>query len=252
MSQIGVTGSIVTYNNGKIIEACIDSLLTHTKGCQFKLYVYDNCSVDDTVQIIRDRFPEIKVIEGKDNKGFGYGHNQIIKRVKSAYHVVINPDIVIDTDAISEMAAYMQAHPQIGLMVPKVLNPDGTEQFLQKMQPNFKSVILSKFKWFRGYRDIFTMADVHVTEPVTCTNISGSFFMADTKKLKKLKGFDQRYFMYYEDSDLAMRMQKIAGIVYHPNIYVYHEWQRDNMRSLKGMRRYFSSMFKYILKWKRF
>ncbi len=252
MGRLVVTGGIVTYNNEDMIDACIGSILKYTRGCRFKLYVYDNGSSDRTVRIIRQNFPQVAVLRGKRNRGFGYGHNQIIRRVTSDYHVVINPDIGVDTDAISRMAEFMHAHPQIGLLVPRVLNPDGTEQYLQKMQPNFRSVFLSKFKRFRSYRDVFTMADRQVSSPVRCTNISGSFFMADTKKLKQLGGFDPRYFMYYEDSDLAMRMGRIAQIVYHPGIYVYHAWKRDNMRSIRGVCRYFSSMIKYIVRWRRF
>lgn len=247
-----VTGSIVTYNNEKIIEKCIASLLDQTKGCNFKLYVYDNCSADHTVDLIREKFPQVILIEGKENKGFGYGHNQIIKRVRSKYHAVINPDIVVDTDVITQMTSYMAAHHNIGILMPKVLNSDGTEQHLPKRQPNFKFVILSKFKKFRHYRDVYTRADECLCEPVKCENISGSFFVADTAILKKLHGFDQRYFMYFEDADLGKRMSQIADIVYHPDYYVYHDWKRDNTRSMRGIRIFLTSMIKYILKWKQF
>lgn len=247
-----VTGGIVTYNNEAIIEKCIASVLQYTKACSFKLYVYDNCSTDRTVRLIREKFPEVVVIEGKSNQGFGYGHNRIIRRVKSNYHAVINPDILLDTDTISEMAAYISAHKEIGILSPKVLNIDGTEQFLPKYQPNFRFVILSKFKRFSHYRRIYTRADEKICEPVVCENISGSFFMADTKLLKKLRGFDERYFMYFEDADLARRLSGTADIVYHPDYYVYHAWKRDNTRNIRGIRIFLTSMIKYILKWKSF
>lgn len=252
MQEQIVTGSIVTYNNGKIIERCIASILEQTKGCRFRLYVYDNCSSDDTVSKIRSGFPQVKVIEGKANKGFGYGHNQVIKRVKSQYHAVINPDIFLDTDVITQMAEYMAGHPEIGILMPKVLNPDGTEQHLPKRQPNFKYVILSKFKKYRYYRDEYTRAGEDICAPVKCENISGSFFVADTAALKQLNGFDERYFMYFEDADLGKRMAGIKEIVYHPDYYVYHEWKRDNTKSFKGIRIFLTSMVKYILKWKTF
>lgn len=256
MGKQFVTGGIVTYNNADIIEKCIGSILANTKDCKFRLYVYDNCSVDGTAALVKEKFPQVVVIENKENKGFGYGHNQIIRRVKSKYHTVINPDIVVDTDVISQMADYMAMQPQnarkIGILLPKVLNPDGTEQYLPKMQPNFKYVILSKFSRFKHYRNEYTRSDENIQGPVVCENISGSFFMADTALLKRLHGFDQRYFMYFEDADLGKRMAQIANIVYHPDYYVYHEWKRDNTRSLRGICIFFTSMIKYIFKWKRF
>lgn len=259
MKDLVVTGGIVTYNNADIIEKCIESILKYTKNCQFKLYIYDNCSKDGTPMVIKEKFPQVSVIEGQENKGFGYGHNQILRRVKSKYHAVINPDIEVDTDVISQMAVYMdnvnklrENQKKTGILLPKVLNPDGSEQHLPKMQPNFKYVILSKFGKFNYYRDEYTRAKEVFDMPVICENISGSFFLIDTGLFKQLHGFDRRYFMYFEDADLARRLKDEADIVYHPDYYVYHEWKRDNTKSMKGIRIFLSSMIKYILKWKRF
>ena len=96
-----ITGGIVTYNNGETIEKCVRSILEYTKDCDFQLYVYDNGSKDHTLQILKKNFPKLIIIEGDQNIGFGQGHNQIIKRVHSDYHMIINPDIYLKTNVIN-------------------------------------------------------------------------------------------------------------------------------------------------------
>lgn len=253
MKEHLITGSIVTYNNSKIIKKCIESVLKYTQGTDFCLYVYDNCSEDNTAEIIERLFPEVVLIRGKENKGFGYGHNQIIKKIHSKYHVLINPDIIIDTPVIKDMAVYMEKHCRISILLPKVLNIDGSEQYLPKRQPNFKFVIMSKFPAFKYFRSLYTGENQKICRPVKCQNISGSFFMIQTEMMKALGGFDERYFMYFEDADLARRVTEKEGcIVYAPDFYVYHEWKRDNTKNIKGIRIFLQSMFKYIKKWKCF
>lgn len=253
MGKPRVSCGIVTYNNADIIEKCISSLQDYTRDCDLKIYVYDNHSSDQTAELVHDRFKDVRVFRGRSNKGFGCGHNRIASRVTDAdYHVVVNPDIVVDTDVISQMALYMDVHPEIGILIPKVKNIDGTEQFLPKYQPNFKYVILSKFKPWAYYRRIYTRQDDQVTEPVTCENISGSFFLIRKSLFDELGGFDERYFMYFEDADLARRAAAKAKLVYHPGVYVYHAWKRDNTGSLRGVRIFLTSMLKYMIRWRDF
>lgn len=253
MKKHFVTGGIVTYNNEKIIKKCIETILEHTKNIDFKLYVYDNCSTDGTVLAIEHTFPEVTVIKGKRNSGFGYGHNRILEEIDSKYHVLINPDIVLAIPVIEQMAAYMKKHGTISILLPKVLNMDESEQFLPKRQPNFKFVIMSKFAPFKYYRKIYTGENETAGTPVKCRNISGSFFMIKTDFMKALKGFDERYFMYFEDADLARQVINVGGtIVYNPDFCVYHEWKRDNTKNIKGICIFLCSMFKYMLKWKQF
>ena len=148
-----ITGSVVTYNNDKTIERCLRSVLKETadKDYEFELYVYDNGSSDKTVSIIEEQFPQVILVKDTENKGFGAGHNAILKRVKSDYHFVINPDIYLDMDTIGGLTAYLEEHREAGLITPRILNNDGTEQSLPKYCPTIRYVIISKF--FKVYRE---------------------------------------------------------------------------------------------------
>lgn len=249
MERDVVTGCIVTYNNEGCIGNCVGSLYKETRDVEFKLYISDNRSTDGTVALIQKEFPEAEIILNSKNGGFGYGHNQILDKLDSKYHVVINPDIQIKEDVISKMAAYMDQHPEVGMVTPKILNPDGTEQFLPKKDPSIRYVILSKFKPFKHYRRLYTRQDEEFCEATEIKSCTGCFFMIRTDLFKQLKGFDHRFFMYYEDADLSRRAREHKKLVFLPETCAYHEWKRDNTRSLRGIKIFLHSMIKYFGKW---
>ena len=247
--QINVSGAIVTYNNMDTIEKCIGSIVHNTIGVNFKLYVVDNCSSDGTVELIQKKFPMVEVVQNDKNTGFGHAHNLALKHITSKYHFVINPDVMIKEDVITSLVRYMEENTDTLMITPRVLNMDGTEQFLPKRDPSIRYLVLSKFKPLKGYRRIYTRQDENITSPTKIDFCTGCFFGIRTKRFKAVKGFDTRYFMYFEDADLTRRIKQDGDVVFYPKSCIYHEWHRDNMRNVKGMLRWGRSMVRYFNKW---
>lgn len=100
------------------IKKTLDSLLEFTRA-DFKLYVVDNSSTDGTPEFIEQNYPQLELIRNAGNTGFGAGHNLVMDRLDSKYHVVINPDITVKNDAISALADYLEEHEDIGMLAPK-------------------------------------------------------------------------------------------------------------------------------------
>ena len=245
-----VTGSIVTYNSAKDIEKCISSILEHTKDINFTLYVSDNNSSDDTVKIVKEKFPEVVLLENKTNGGFGHGHNKVFSLIDSDYHVCINPDIVFSMNTIKVLCEYMETRPKAALITPKILNEDGTEQFLPKRSPRFSYVILSKLPGLKKFRREYTRQDDVFDEPTAIDFCTGCFFVARTSVLKQFKGFCNDYYMYFEDSDLSRRvLVSDMEIIFYPMATVYHDWHRANTKSLRGITYFLKSMMTYFKKW---
>ena len=251
MKNIPISAGIVTYNNEMEIGQCLKTMMTYTKGLNLEIYVYDNHSTDRTLSIIRREFPSVHVIENEDNRGFGYGHNQIVRHVHSKYHMVVNPDIEFTPDIVRRLAEFLEHYPEVGMVTPKIKNLDGTEQFLPKRDPKFSYVILSKFKGLEFYRDEYTAKNHIFKKPTKILSSTGCFFMVRTDVYRKNQGFDERFFMYFEDADFSRRVRQKDAIVFYPNGFVYHAWKRGNTRSIKGMRIFLTSMAKYFLKWRR-
>lgn len=250
MSYHKISAGIVTYNNAKVIIPCLSSLIAYTQNEDIEIWIYDNASADETLDLIRASFPQVHIIENEDNRGFGYGHNRILEQVDSDYHMVVNPDLRFTPGLVRRLMAFMDKNPRAGMVSPKILNADGTEQLLPKRQPNFAYCVLSKFPGLHGLRTKYTRGDEIFDRPTACANTTGSFFIIRTELMKSLDGFDERFFMYFEDADLAKRVSKMHAVVFYPGVSLYHDWKRDNTRSMRGIKIFLTSMLKYMWKWK--
>lgn len=249
---IMVTGSIVTYNNMSTIDETLKTLYEYTKDINFKLYVVDNNSTDGTVEHIKENYPQVEVVALKENLGFGAGHNKAIRLVSSDYHVIINPDIVFIENSIKKMVDYLENNEDIGVLSPKICFPDGREQILGKKDPHFKYILASRLRGDEPGTLLkkYAMLDCDLTKPIDIENASGCFMVFRTSILKKVDGFDERYFMYFEDADITRKARKYSRVVYYPEAVVSHVWNRDSKHSFKLLAIHIHSMLKYYWKWK--
>lgn len=247
-----VTGSIVTYNNISTIAKTLETLFGETKDIDFKLYVLDNGSSDGTPEYIEKNYPDVTVIRSGKNVGFGAGHNIIINQVESKYHTVINPDIVLTQNAVKKMADYMDENPDIGLLSPRICFPDGRDQILGKRNPHLKYLVASRLRGDEPSKLLkeYAMLDCDLSKPTEIENATGCFMFIRTEVLKSIGGFDDGFFMYFEDADLARRINEISKCVYYPDAVVNHVWGRDSKRNFKLMLVHINSMLRYFRKWK--
>lgn len=247
-----VTGSIVTYNNMSTIDATLKTLFEFTKDIDFKLYVVDNNSTDGTVEHIKTNYPQVKMIALDKNVGFGAGHNEAIKVIDSDYHAVINPDIILIENSIKKMVEYLESNKDIGLLSPKICFPNGKEQILGKKVPHLKYIFASRLRGEEPGKLLkeYAMLDRDLTKPTEIENATGCFMMFRTSVLKKIGGFDERYFMYFEDADITREAKKLSRVVYYPDAVVSHVWNRDSKHNYKLLAIHIHSMLKYYLKWK--
>lgn len=250
--SIRVTGCIVTYNNMSTINETLQSLFEYTKNIDFKLYVVDNFSTDGTVDFIRNNYPQVELIAQEGNIGFGAGHNVAINFIDSDYHIVINPDIVLIENSIKIMVDFLEENPDIGLLSPKICFPNGKEQILGKRHPHLKYIFASRFRSdeLSPLLKEYAMLDTDLSKPIDIENASGCFMAFRTSVLKSIGGFDQRYFMYFEDADITREVKRVSRAVYYPYAVVSHVWNRDSKKNYKLLLIHIQSMLKYYLKWK--
>lgn len=249
--------SIVTYNNGDEAGNALASIFEMCGKGNLEIYIVDNASTDDTVPSLQERFPSeeypfLHFFLNEKNLGFGAGHNRVISHLDSQYHVVVNPDIILRDDVFARMAAYLDRHPDTVLLSPRVLFPSGREQILPKRNPFLRALAarrLPRFERFHRHAEWYEMRDQNLNLPQEIEFASGCFMFLRTEAFRKAGGFDERYFMYFEDADLTRALCAEGKVQYDPSFVVYHRWDRVSARSFKYMMIQVFSMVKYFNKW---
>ncbi|MEE4146822.1 MAG: glycosyltransferase [Halieaceae bacterium] len=164
-----------------------------------------------------------------DNRGFGAGHNSAIHRLDSDFHLVLNPDAELAEDALSSGLTRLQEDPGIVLLSPRVQGPDGVQEFLCKRYPAVLLLLLRAFaphfirRLFQGRLDRYEMRDLcSGTAEAEIPLASGCFMLARSAALQSVGGFDERYFLYFEDFDLSLRLGSQGRLVFSPAMHIVH------------------------------
>lgn len=257
MNDTNVTVSIVTHNSDKIFLS-LDSLIeTLGEDQTIQIRIFDNASEADYRKHLESylAYPFIKIIFHEENKGFGFGHNANLLGT-DGYGIIFNPDIILSENHLKEMTNHLAEQPECGLLAPKILNEDGTTQYLIRNHLNVFDYML-RFIPFKFVKKLFAKRlakfecrDLPDDQDSLVRMISGSFMVADLAKFNEIDGFDERYFMYFEDNDLCRKMEQ-AGYktVYSPQFTVIHLYERGAVKSRKLFFFFLQSMRKYFQKW---
>ncbi len=254
--KVDLSFSIVTYNNESIIVDCLNSIFnTIQKRIRFEVFVVDNASSDNTVNIIKKNFASVNLISNNENIGFGRAHNISFKQSKGDFFLVMNPDIILKKGTVEKLINYMKKNKEIGIISPKILNRDGSVQFLCKRYPTLLDLFLRWIKtplityFFNKRLDFYVMKNIGYDNIMEVENMTGAFMLIKREAFKKVGGFDENLFLYFEDTDLSRRISKHYKIIYYPYAEVTHLWNKGHYRNLRMFLYYIKSMIYYFNKW---
>lgn len=203
---------IVNYNVKHFIEQCLHSVYRGLKDIEAEVFVVDNNSVDGSVALIREKFPQVILVENKINAGFSKANNQAIRLSKGKYVLLLNPDTVVQEDTFTRTLAFMEAHMDAGGLGVKMV--DGKGNFLPESKRGLPTPEVAFYKIF-GLSKLFpgskrfgryhlTYLDKNKTHAVDV--LSGAFMLLRRTALDKVGLLDEDYFMYGEDIDLSYRI----------------------------------------------
>lgn len=248
-----ITTSIVTYNTdreelGKVLQCTADSSVG-------KIYVVDNSPTDSLRDFTTQISPKIEYIFGQGNVGYGSAHNIAIRKsIESGakYHVVINPDIYFEQGTIETLAAYMDANPDVGQVMPKIVYPDGRLQYVCKMVPNPSDLIFKRFvpaRFTKKSLHRFQLKFTGYDQPMNVPYLSGCFMLFSIAALQQIGLFDEHFFMYPEDIDITRRMHEHYRTMFYPVVSVVHAHAAASKTSKKMLWIHITNMIKYFNKW---
>jgi GT2 family glycosyltransferase len=244
-----ITASIVIYKNKleeiKRVISCVNVDI---------IYIIDNSPTNELGLFLS--YPKIQYIFNNKNIGFGAGHNIAIQKafnVNSDYHIVLNPDIYFDISILDEIRAFMESHDNVGLLMPKILYPDGTLQYLCKLLPTpvdwiFRRFLPSKkILEKRNYK--FELRFTDYDKVMNIPYLSGCFMFFRTNVLKEIGLFDEGIFMYGEDTDITRRIHEKYQTIFYPEIIVYHEHQKASHKFNRLLWIHIKAAIYYFNKW---
>lgn len=253
--KFDIVASIVMYQNDrKVLRETIDSFLNTKLNVQ--LLLIDNSPTDALKDLIED--DRVEYIFNDANIGFGAAHNiGIAKSLENSnYYLVLNPDIYFSEGNLEKMLDFMDKSPEVGQMLPKVLYPDGSIQYLCKRNPKPFDLFVRRFmpeslkKYFKKRLESYDYRNHDYNKTIyDIPYLSGCFMLFRTSTLKEVGFFDDRIFMYIEDADITRRFLEKSRTVYYPEAEVYHHFAKGSHKSLKLMSYSIHGAFIYFNKW---
>ncbi len=255
MPDFDLSITICSWNTVADLRACLQSLRNAAGEADFEVVVVDNASEDGSADMVAAEFPEFELLRQHVNLGFTGGHNLAIRERRGRDVALLNSDTIVHPSAIRRVTEFMKDRPEVGIVGPKLLNPDGSLQFSCRRFPNpvgaaFRNTLLGRiFPNNRFTRD-YLMTDWGHDEPREVDWVSGAAMFIRSELIAQIGGLDPDFVMYCEDVDLCKRA-KNAGwkVMYLPDAVITHAIGRSSDQAPNRMiARFHISMLRYYTK----
>lgn len=257
---------ILNYNSVDWTDKCLTTIAKHKPKVSYEIVVVDNASKKDELKEIEKKWQKgehknIVFIQSPSNLGYGQGNELGVKNSEGEYIAILNPDIEVKEDSLDGLLDFMEKNPKVGLVGPKLIYPDTTVQDSFRRFPSPLDITIKRIPWLRAKcpkrMANFLMWDIDFTKPSEVDWVVGAFFVARRKAWLEIGGFDKRYFLFFEDTDICRMMwEKGWKVYYNPLFSAIHNHERlsdttsawDYLKK-KTVRIHIKSAFKYFWKW---
>lgn len=217
--------SIVSWNTRDVLDQCLKSVYDNTQGIEFEVIVVDNASSDDTVQMVRDKYPQVRLIVNTENVGFARANNQALAVSSGDHFALLNPDTVVQPNALNRLVAFCSSQPQCGACGPMLLNPDETLQPSWAALPSLRQEVLGRQDRAIDSTDYSSLgpAELSNMDPFSVGWLGGACLVVLRSVIDLVGPMDEGYFMYCEETDWCWRIAQAGfGIYYVPSASVVH------------------------------
>lgn len=220
---------IVSYNGRDFLRRCLASLQAHLATVEHEVIVVDNASRDGTPQMVREAFPQVRLIARDVNAGFAGGVNHGLREARGDAILLLNPDTTVIADVLSPMLSYLNAQPDIGILAPKLLNEDGSLQLSCRAFPGFSTAIFNRYSLLtrvlpkNRFSRRYLMNDFDHSRIADVDWVSAACWLLPRSTYERVGPLDEGYFWSIEDVDYCQRVHR-AGlrVVYFPEVKVTH------------------------------
>jgi len=229
---------LVSYNTKELLIGCLSSIFDSLKNVDFETIVVDNNSKDGSTKEVQNHFPQVRLIENQNNKGFAVANNQALKLIRGKYALLLNPDTLIINSSFTKMVEYMEENKRVGMVGCKILNPDGSLQASAFPLPTLKDLILSGFaaSWIFWGRYVQRYSSRHYVPqkvPVKVGWVSGACLMIRKRTMDEIGLLDENFFLFSEDVDWCIRASRKGwAVIFYPEATIIHYGGQSAQKNL--------------------
>lgn len=251
---------IINYNSKEFLDKTLRGVYSSPYSFDFETIVVDNHSLDGSVKLVKDRFPQVRVIRNTKNVGFARANNQAIARANGEYILFLNPDAVPLDGSIEKLVRFMEKKPFAGCVGGKLLNPDGSFQYSCRSFPDYISIFFGRQSFFRKlfpesiFSRKFLLTYLDYSKPQEVDWIMGACMLTKREVLSRVGSFDELFFLFVEDMDFCYRLKKEGyEVSYCPDAVFYHThgaitkkfWVKSTISHNLGIYKFFNKNYKF-------
>ena len=237
----GLSVVVVCWNVADLLRDCLNSVAAGVRGLAHEIIVVDNASIDGSASMVRFEFPEVRLIANVDNLGFARANNQGIRASQGSHVVLLNSDTVVSPAALAMLVAFMDAHPEAGVVGPRLLRPDGTAQpYAFGGDPTLGYLLRRGF--YRLLRRSY-LHDWNTNAIQEVDWVSGACLMVRREAIDQAGLLDENIFMYFEDNEWCLRIRHAGWKVYYdPQAAIVHLGGKSVAKNPAARRAYSESL----------
>lgn len=217
--------SIVSFNRKDLLEGCLKSLTKDKYQTEVEIWVVDNASTDGSVELVKESFPQVQLIENNENVGFGRAHNQVLSTVNADLVILLNPDTKIEEGTIDSMVEFINNSNDCGIASCRLIYPDGSAQSNGGDLPSG----LALASWLLNLEVLGILPNFHRSdkgyylEPHEVGWVGGTFMVIKKQVIDRIGLLDENIFMYFEDTDYCYRARKSGfRVMINPQVTIEH------------------------------
>jgi len=241
---------IVNWNTRDLLRGCLDSIAITVKIPTYEIIVVDNASSDGSTDMLAREYPSVQVIANAENRGFGAANNQAFAVMKGRYALLINTDAVLTEGAVEKLWRFAEAHPRAAIVCGQLLNADGSKQNSIAAFPTMLSLFLNTSLLEYLFPGRYPSKRYEHREPLEVESAIGACMMVRSQALKEVSFFDERYFFFFEETDLAYAMKRAGWAVYQvPDAHIYHFQGQSIGHNTQSRIEFYRSRYQFLRKW---
>ncbi len=216
---------LVSFNTRELTKKALSYLLSSVHQLEIEIAIVDNASKDDSAEMLRTEYPNIKLVKNIENVGFGRANNQLVPDINSRYVLLLNTDAFVEPDTITKTVKYLDEHPQTGILGVRLIGRDGEMQPSCRYFPTPWNIFFQRSGLGSLFKHVPMIDDMSWDHASVrdCDWVPGCYFLIRKEVIDQVGLFDPRYFLYYEEIDLCFAAKSVGWhVTYYPYTSVIH------------------------------